>query len=167
MARLTMPEFDDVAALPRYLEARVPADFVDANGHLNVTGFLSLHDRAGWALLTAIGMGDEYRTQRRMSFFDLEHHLRYLSELRADDAVTVHGRIMSRTEKMLHGQFFILDRANHALCSTLEYVSIHVSLETRRSTPWPDDVAATLDELIGEHSALPWTPPLSGAMHIS
>lgn len=164
MGRTVFPEFTELAALPLYLEAPVPHQFEDANGHLNVTGYLHLHDQAGWEFLRTIGVDADYRTIRKLSFFDLEHHIRYLAEVGRGDHVAVHGRLIGRTAKLLHGQFFMLDTGHRVLSSTFEFLSIHMSLETRRSAPWPDDVAENLDALIGAHTALAWDPPLSGAM---
>ena len=166
MARIGFPAIDDMARLPRYLEAPVPAEYEDVNGHLNVTGYLYLHDRAGWEFLSSIGIDEEYRTARGLSFFDLEHHLRYLSEVGTGDHVAIHGRLVARTAKLLHGQFFMLDIGRGVLASTFEFLSIHMSLETRRSIEWPEDVAASLDDLIHGHRALDWQPPLSGAIQL-
>jgi acyl-CoA thioester hydrolase len=160
------PGVDQLAALPRYLDARVPAEYQDANGHLNVTGYLYLHDQAGWQFLSTVGIDETYRTVRQLSFFDLEHHLRYLSEVGAGDAIAIHGRLVARTAKLLHGQFFMLDLDRGVLASTFEFLSVHMSLETRRSVEWPEDVAGRLDALIRTPAALGWEAPVSGAIRL-
>lgn len=166
MARVNLPSFADVSELPSYLETSVPAEYEDANGHMNVTGYLRLHDQAAWPFMAALGMDDAYLADRRSSIFDLEHHLRYVAEMATGDVVRIHGRLIARSAKLLHAQFYLLDRTNEVLSNTLEFVSVHVSLETRRSTPWPDDVAAALDDLIAAHAGLAWDPPVSGALGV-
>ena len=144
----------------------MPADYEDANGHMNVSGYLLLHDRAAWPFMASLGMDSAYLDEARMSIFDLEHHLRYLSELEVGDRISVHARLIARSDKLLHAQFYLLDRDREVLSNTLEFVSVHVSLATRRSTPWPDTIVANLDAALAEVDSLDWEPPLSGALGI-
>jgi acyl-CoA thioester hydrolase len=37
-------------------------------------------------------------------------------------------------------------------------------MTTRRTSPWPDDVAAALDKRVAEDQDLPWPVELSGSM---
>ena len=41
---------------------------------------------------------------------------------------------------------------------------VDLVLETRRTAPWPDDVAAALDQRIAADAELPWEPDVSGSM---
>ena len=46
----------------------------------------------------------------------------------------------------------------------LEEVLLHIDMETRRTAPWPADVAAALDERVAADARLPWEPDVSGSM---
>jgi acyl-CoA thioester hydrolase len=39
-------------------------------------------------------------------------------------------------------------------------------METRRTAPWPADVAAALDKRIAADAELPWAPDVSGSMSL-
>jgi hypothetical protein len=39
-------------------------------------------------------------------------------------------------------------------------------METRRTAPWPEDVAAALDKRIADDADLPWEPDVSGSMNL-
>lgn len=160
----TRPSFADLRALPLLLEREVPESYGDANGHMNVRHYLALNDDAGWGFFARVGIGEDYLTRRQLSFFDSEHHLRYLAELLVGTPVAVHGRLLARSDKALHAQWYVLDLEHDRLANTFEFVTIHVDLTTRRPASIPGDVAGLLDDLLAEHQALPWAAPTSGAL---
>lgn len=160
------PEFDDLVALPCYLRRTVPEEYGDANGHMNVTGYLRLHDEAAWPFMADKGMGDDYLRDRRMSIFDLEHHLRYVDEVLVGATVEVRVRTLGRTAKVFHAQWYLLDRDNERLANTFEFLTAHVSLDTRRTTEFSPEVADLLDADIAASDAMDWDAPLSGALRL-
>jgi len=162
--RSRAPTFDDFVALPRLLARAVPKEYEDFNGHMNVTGFLRLHDEAALPFMRLIEMGDDYITGRRLTIFDLEHHLRYLTEVMIDAPIAIHARTLARSSKVIHGQWYLLDLGQERLANTFEFLSAHVSLVSRRTTEFPDEVAAGLDAQIAQSADLDWDPPISGAL---
>ena len=164
MSSITFPTVEQVTDLPRHLERRVPKEYEDANGHMNISGYLLLHNEASWPFMASLGIDASYLSERRMSLFDVEHHLRYLGEMNPDDRLAVHGRVVDRTDKLLHGMFFLLDLTKHRLANTFEFVSAHVSLDVRRTVPFPAEVAERLDVAIDSQRELAWDAPLSGAL---
>ena len=39
-----------------------------------------------------------------------------------------------------------------------------MNMNTRRMAPYPDHIAKKLDEVLSQHQALDWDPPVSGVM---
>ena len=48
----------------------------------------------------------------------------------------------------------------------MEEVFLHIDMETRRTAPWPEDVADALDERVAADAGLPWEPDVSGSMRL-
>ena len=144
----------------------VPVEFLDENDHMNIGRYLEVASHALWDSTTAIGMGRVYIDERGLSTFTAEHHLRYFSELRLGDEISTHVRLIERTDKSLHSMTFLADRTRQVLSFTCEAVLVHIDMSTRRTAPYPDDIAAGLDKLIGECDAVSWPTPLSGAMGV-
>jgi hypothetical protein len=46
----------------------------------------------------------------------------------------------------------------------MEEILLHIDMETRRTAPWPEDVATALDQQIAAQSELPWEPDVSGSL---
>lgn len=159
------PSYAQVLDLPVSLTRTVPEEFIDVNGHMNIGRYLEVASSGLWMSTASIGLGEGYIDERNLSTFTVEHHLRYLSELRLGDELTVHTRILERSDKIIHTIVFVLDRTREALAATCETVLIHIDLGTRRPVSFPDDIAKGLDTLIDDH-AVAWPAPLSGSMGV-
>jgi acyl-CoA thioester hydrolase len=158
------PTCAQVRELPIALRVQVPERYADANGHMNVRRYLGLHDSASWAFLGGLGLGEDYIAAERRSFFDLEHHLRYLDEVLVDDEVTVHLRLLARSEKLLHGMGFLVNSTRERLANTFEFTAAHIDLQVRRTVAFGDTAAQKLDDQIAQHAALEWEAPTCGAL---
>ncbi|CUU56526.1 acyl-CoA thioester hydrolase [Parafrankia irregularis] len=155
-----------VRQVPSLVEAKVEPEFIDFNGHMNVRYYLDKGAEGADQLCRAVGIDEAYRRDRRMGVFTAEHHLRYLSELQAGDAFSVHARVLDCSDKVTHLMAFLVDQARERLSCTVEIVLVHVGLDDRRPRPFPEDVAAGWDRLVHESRALPWDAPVCGSMGV-
>lgn len=161
-----LPTPDEVMQLPGPLEGAVTADFIDANGHMNVLHYLDWGSQSAEALVERAGIDDAYRSERRMGLFTVQHHLAYYGELRMGDKFSVHARVLDRTDKKVHLMTFLLDQSAGRLSNTLEILLVHVNLETRRATELPADVARAFEDFRAYSRALDWAAPTCDAMRI-
>jgi acyl-CoA thioester hydrolase len=99
-----------------------------------------------------------------MGVFTAEHHIRYYSEMHEGDPFSVHTLFLERSARAGHLMSFILDRGREVLSCTIEIVLVHVDLDTRRSVPFPDDVAAGFDRWIDRDAGVGLPIPLNGGM---
>ena len=111
------------------------------------TATIFLFDRAGDEAFSAIGLGPNYVTQRNATFFTVEAHVSYLAELKPGDKVRVTTQILDHDAKRVHyvQQMFHADEG-YLACIT-ENMVLHVSMETRRSAPFPADILAQIDAI--------------------
>ena len=162
----SFPTAAEVRQLPILTKQLIPPEWEDQNGHVNVQFYLALYEMSGWPLLESLGIDRSYFEERRLGIFDLEHHIRYLNELHVGDAVTLHGRMLSRNDKRMHGMLFIVNDERHVLAATLEYVASSANLLERRTDAFPGDVAERLDALIEADRQLSWPAPVCGVMSV-
>ena len=80
--------------------ARVPADWVDYNGHVHESRYLQLFGDATDALLRSVGVDGEYLA--RGTYMTAETHLSHLGQLHAGDEVSVTTQVLAADEKRLH-----------------------------------------------------------------
>lgn len=136
---------DLVAPLEPVITREVTTDDLDHNDHMTVARFFEAQVASVRARLASTGITAEYATERRMGTVAGEHHLRYLAELRLGDRFSTRVRVLARSERAAHLMSFLVNETQQRIACTLEVVVVHISQETRRSTPFPEDVAAALD----------------------
>jgi acyl-CoA thioester hydrolase len=162
--KIHVPSIEHVRMLGTLVEYVVPPEWQDLNGHVNVRHYLDLYNIAGEAVFDQMGVSEDYFLKERRGFFDLEHHMWYLSELHVGDRVSVHTRYVARTAKRYQGLLIVVNMTRPAVASILEFVSTSANLASRRADEFPPQVAQRLDTLIAAHANLPWPAPLCGAI---
>jgi acyl-CoA thioesterase FadM len=161
----SLPTYDDLAALPSYSERRVPVAFEDINGHLNVRHYLGIASEGLDDSLVEVGIPTNW-VDKGFAVFSAEHHLTYVNELLVGDQVSVRVRLVGRSERAIHCVVYLLDDTRRQLAYVMEEVFLHIDMDTRKTSPWPEDVAAQVDARVAEHAQLPFEPGLSGSIKL-
>lgn len=151
-------------SLPATGHAVIPPSYLDEMGHMNVMWYTRLFSEATGGLFELVGMTREYFEANRAGSFALEEHVRYLLEVHAGHSVTVHSRLLNRTAKRMHFIHFLVRDDCEKLSATGEFVSAHVDMGMRRTSPFPENVVQQLDRLVEEHRQLDWAAPICGTM---
>lgn len=159
----TLPSLDELATLPPTLNLVAPPEFEDFNGHVNVSHHYALHMQACHAEMMELGI-DERSLEAGFSIFSAEHHLTFHNEIRVGDRIEGRCLLLGRNDKIIHGISVLTDVTTSSIASLCEWVEIAIDMNERRSTPFPEPIAAALDARIAEHAALGWSLPLAGPM---
>ncbi len=159
------PTYEQLAALPAYSEQPVPVAFEDVNGHLNVRHYTGIASEGLDESLVALGIPQNWPVSGH-ACFSAEHHLTYLAELRTGDTMSARVLLLGRAERAAHALVYLLDDSHQRLSFVMEEVFLHIDMETRRTAPWPADVASALDERIALDGALSWEPSVSGSLRL-
>ena len=157
------PTYAQLVDLPAYAVQPVPVAFEDVNGHLNVRHYTGIASEGLDESLVAQGIPQNWPAKGH-ACFSAEHHLVYLAEMRTGDMMSTRVRLLGRSERAVHALVYLLDDSHEQLSFVMEEIFLHIDMETRRTAPWPDDVAAALDERIAEDARLPWEADVSGSM---
>ena len=157
------PTYEQLSRLPAYVEQPVPMAFEDANGHLNVRHYTGIASEGLDESLVPHGIEQNWPAMGH-ACFSAEHHLTYLAEMRTGDRMSARVRLLGRSERAAHALVYLLDETHQQLSFVMEEIFLHIDMETRRTAPWPDDVAAALDARVAEDADLPWEPDVSGSM---
>jgi acyl-CoA thioester hydrolase len=128
--------------------------WIDYNGHLNMAYYNVMFDRAIDELWLQLGIGPGYMKERNGSTFTAECHVRYLREIHLGDPVQVSILLVAADEKRLH----TFEELRHAgegwLSATSENMTVHVDMATRKTAPFPPDIAARIRALADAHASL-------------
>lgn len=159
------PSPHEVLQIPSSASGTVVEDWIDRNGHMNIRHYLDIGALATDQVVREAGVDDDYRADRRMGVFTAEQHLKYLQEMRLGTPYSAHVRILDRSAKVCHLLALIMDRTQDKLACIFETILVHVDLESRSSTAFPEDVAAAYDRLQAEDRARStWPAPVCGIL---
>ncbi|QCW50203.1 thioesterase [Nocardioides dongxiaopingii] len=160
----TQPTYEQLSALPAYAVQPVPMPFEDINGHLNVRHYIGIASEGLDESLVSLGIPQTWPITAGHACFSAEHHCTYLAELRTGDTMSARVRLLGRSERAAHVLVYLLDDTHQRVSYVMEEVFLHIEMETRKTAPWPEDVAANLDRQIASDAGLPFDSPTSGCL---
>ncbi len=148
-------------------EARVPADWIDYNGHMNVAYYTMAFDQALDWTYDQLGIGPSLVTEHNMGPMALQTQIHYLGELLEGDRFACDVRLIDADAKRVHVflEMRALDREEE-LAATYESLTLNVDLGARRSAPYPEAAAARIAALKAAQAGLPRPSQLGAPLGI-
>jgi len=148
------PDAPDGAAppLPCY-RTRVPAAWIDYNGHLHESRYLQIFGDATDQLLRSLGVDTGYLDGGH-SYYTVETRLALRRSLLAGDAVTVTIQLLGADDKRIHAYLTLL-RGDQTV-ATAEHLYLHVDTVAGTAAPAAPEVAGRVARLAEAHAGLPW-----------
>jgi acyl-CoA thioester hydrolase len=149
-----LPPLDLAAPLDRH-RARVRAEWIDPNGHMNVGYYVVAFDHATDTLSDQLGVGWSYVEHRLGMVFVLETHVTYDREVHAGDPLRITTQILDYDEKRLHFFHEMRHGEEGWLAATNELMMIHIGYASRRSAPWAAETMRRIAAMAAAHKVLP------------
>ena|SRR5699024_3040949 len=124
----------------------VKEEWTDYNNHLNDAEYAKIFSLALDEWIDAIGLDAEGRETYAYTIFTLETHLCYLQEVLEGEKVTVRLQLLDSDEKRAH-VIFLMENEKKERVATSEQMLMGMDTTVQRSAPFPEAVAASIDEL--------------------
>ncbi|HSF93722.1 MAG TPA: thioesterase family protein [Thermohalobaculum sp.] len=158
-----MPDNDDdfQAAPIRTRPRRVPPEWIDYNGHMNVAYYTMAFDHALDEVLNPLGLGESLVSDFRMGPMALQTQIHYLGELLEGAEFACDFQLLDADPKRVHFFMTMINLETGEPAATYETLSMNVDLEARRSAPYPDWAQRRIARLLAAHAGLP-RPPQAG-----
>jgi acyl-CoA thioester hydrolase len=134
------------ARATRDYETVVKPEWIDHNGHMNLGYFVVAFDEATDAVYEIWGLGLDYPEKSGCSVFTLGVNVDYRAELFEGDPIRIETLLIDHDRKRIHYFHRMYHGETGELVATNECLCMNVDLTSRRSAPFPADVAAFLDE---------------------
>jgi len=131
----------------------IPLDWTDYNGHMTEARYLDIFGEATDRFMKIIGCDAEYIDNGR-SYFTAETHIRHINEVKEATRVRIVTQCLLGEGKKMH-LFHQLHHEDGRLLATGEHMLIHVSLESRSSSPPSATIAEKLGKIAALHAQLP------------
>ena len=114
-------------------------------------------DEAGTSLFRYFGISEEYRKNARSGIFVGDYHVHYSREVVEGDPLRFTHLIIDCDERKVHYWQEMFHATKGYLAAQCEVIMLHVSLSTRRVTPFPPEIFAKIKSVCEIHAKAP--PP--------
>jgi acyl-CoA thioester hydrolase len=156
---------DEARMLPLVYGETIPEAYLDIMGHMNVRYYVAIFDQAAWNMFALLGMDEQYYRSNQTGGFALRQFISYIAEVHVGEQVSVHARILGRSEKRIHFMLFMINDTRENVAATFEVLGSHADMRVRRTAPYLPEVAVRIDSMLVEHRALGWDAPVCGIIH--
>ena len=133
---------------------KILKDWIDYNGHMNVTYYLLIFDKFGADNLNTIfNMGELSAKTTGMSTMMVESNITYDQELKLDDEVDINLLYFDHDKKRLQYKFEMVHQKKNYLASTFEALALYVDLNTRKVKEFEDDKVKMMNDFITKNKS--------------
>lgn len=140
--------------LPQH-EDLVRAEWIDANGHMNLAYYVVVFDRAADVVFEVLDIGAAYRVRSGNSSFVAETHTVYEREVTEGERLLVTTRLLGTDAKRLHVFHEMFRAAGGERVATQEQMCLHVDMAARRVVPFPPATQLALAAAVQAQAGLP------------
>jgi|TARA_B100000315_G_C14418375_1_gene514348 acyl-CoA thioester hydrolase len=138
--------------------AIVQPEWIDDNGHMNMGYYMVVFDLATDEFMDFVHLTRAHRKKYQVTTFSLEGHITYNREIGEGEPMRFTTELLNFDEKRFHYIHHMYHGTEGYLASTNELMSLHVSLDTRRSAPMEPAILDRLAAIKSAHAALPPNP---------
>ena len=156
-----MLESSEISKIPAPLDkfrAKVLPEWIDHNGHMNMGYYMVVFDFATDEFMEFAYLDRAHRDQFKITTFSLEGHITYNREIGEDAPLRFTTRLLNFDAKKFHYIHHMYHGTQGYLAATNELMSIHISQETRRSTPMQANIMERLAAIKEAHDELTPNP---------
>ena len=133
----------------------VRPEWIDYNGHMNVGYYQVVFDLAADAFFDFLGLTQEFRQRHGSTTFALECHANFLREVKEGAPLRFEARLLDFDAKRIHFYQEMFHGTEGYLAASQESLSSHVSMATRRTAPFPEELLGQLAAIKAAHAVLP------------
>jgi len=130
-------------------------EWIDYNGHMNLSYYVLLFDFATETFLDHLGLTPAFRARRNASTFSAEIHVNYLRELRLGDPVRITTQLLDHDARRIHYFHRMYHRTRGFLAATNELLSLYVDMQARRVVEMPPVMQRRVAAIGRAHARLP------------
>lgn len=133
----------------------VRPEWIDYNGHMNVGYYQVVFDLAADVFFDFLGLTQEFRKRHGSTTFALECHANFLREVKEGAPLRFEARLLDFDAKRIHFYQEMFHGTEGYLAASQESLSSHVSMATRRTSPFPEEILGRLAAIKAAHAVLP------------
>jgi len=119
----------------------------DHMGHINIRAYMEFHDAASWQFYALLGLTPSLLRSGAVNLAMVQQNLSYRKELYPGDTVVVRTGVLEMRDKVVSFRHELVNTESGDVCSTSDCTVVCLNPVTRRSQPFPPEVAKRAEEL--------------------
>ena len=120
----------------------------DHMGHINVRAYLELFDAACWQFYAAVGLNAARLRSGAVRLAAVQQNVSYRKELYPGDTVAVRSGVVEMRDKVVRFRHELYNTDGGEVSATCEFTVVCLDPESRKSCPFPPDVAKRAQQLM-------------------
>ena len=146
--------------------AKVLPEWIDVNGHMNVAYYVLAFDIGVDEMWNQLGITSEYIETSQCSTFAVECHITYQNELKENEPFRITSQILAYDDKRIHQFQRMYHAEENYLAATAEWMNLHVDLNSRRVTPFPQSVMSALKRFTEQQGVMSMPAEAGSKMNV-
>ena len=140
------------------VQGTVLPEWIDVNEHMNVAYYVLAFDGAVDSLWEEFGITEDYINISSSSTFAVESHITWQRELAANEPYIISSQLLAYDNKRIHQFMRMYHAEKKFLAATAEWLNLHVDLDIRKVSPWPDAILKRIAAFAARQGDWGWPP---------
>jgi len=138
------------------VKGTVLPEWIDVNEHMNVAYYVLAFDEAVDSLWEEFGITENYINVSNSSTFAVESHITWQRELAVNEPYLISSQLLAYDSKRIHQLMRMYHAEKKFLAATAEWLNLHVDLDIRKVSPWPDAILERIAAFAERQGDLGW-----------
>ena len=127
---------------------KIIKDWIDYNGHMNLSYYILVFDMGAEVILSKFKMGEHSAKTTKKSTMVVETHTNYIREVKQNDEVIVSLSHLDHDKKRLHYKLEMREKSTNDLSATTEVLALYMDLDKRKVSEFEEEKVKIIDDFI-------------------
>ena len=123
-------------------------DWIDYNGHMNLSYYILVFDMGAEVILSKFQMGEQAAKTTKRSTMVVETHTNYIKEVKENDEVIISLSHVDHDKKRLHYKLEMYERSKNILSATTEVLALYINLDERKVSEFENEKIKIMNDYI-------------------
>jgi len=119
----------------------------DHMGHINVRAYMEFFEEACWQFYSMLGLTASVLRSGTVRLAAVQQNISYQKELFPGDTIAVRTGVLEMRGKVLRFRHELFNTETGQICATCDFTLVCLDPATRRSQPFPAEVAIKAEQL--------------------
>ena len=130
---------------------KIIKDWIDYNGHMNLSYYILVFDMGAEVILSKFEMGEHAAKTTKKSTMVVETHTKYIREVKENDDVIISLSHLDHDKKRLHYKLEMHEKSTNILSATTEVLALYMNLKERKVSEFENEKIKIIDNYIEEN----------------